>query len=404
MHFLLFIARRYLVSKKSTNVINLISGISVFGVTFCTAALIILLSAFNGLESWVIRLYNTFDPDLRIEHKSEKFFREDKFPISQITQIKGVAGIVPSIEENGLLKFEDAQYISTIKGVGDDFLRTSGVKDMMAGGKYRLHDGGSPSAIVGGGIAYFLSLKIGNPENKLDIFVPRPNANIPLDPSEAFHSESILPVGVFQIQPEFDDKYILVPIDFARKLFLREMSLSSLEVQLKAGADQDEVKNQIKQLAGSDFLVKDRFEQHAVLYKIINSEKWAVFLIGVFILLIAVFNITGSLTMLIVDKSNDIKTLQTLGAGWKQIRGIFFSEGLLISFVGLLIGIILGLSLVFIQDKYSLIMISDIDPYPVELQWRDLIMVSLTVIGISAAASWLPASKILEKYRLNIQA
>lgn len=403
MKFSFFIAGRYLISKKSTNVINLISGISAFGVMFCSAALVILLSAFNGLENWVIELYNTFDPDLRIEHKHNRFFRESDVPLRKISSMEGVGKVIPVIEENGLVKYNDAQFICTLKGVGDGFENTTKVKNRMVGGRFSLNSGGQPSAILGSGIAYSLSLTPGNPEKFLELYVPRPNAEMSINPSEAFHNELIFPSGVFQIQPEFDNKYVLIPLAFARDLFMREEGLSSLEITIKPGVNPDKLKSTLAILVGPDFLIKNRFEQHAVLYKIINSEKWAVFLIGLFILLIAIFNITGSLTMLIVDKTADIKTLQTLGASWKTIRSIFFIEGLLISITGLFAGLILGICTVIFQRKYNLVMISETDPYPVDIHLTDILLISLTVITIATLATRIPASKILKKQRLFLR-
>jgi len=401
LRFPLFIALRYLFSKKSTHVINIISGISVTGILVGTCALVILLSAFNGLESWVVNLYNSFDPDIRVEAKSRKFFQETELPRTKILEISGVERVMQVIEENGLLTHRDAQYVCTIKGVSDELVKMSGLDTMMVEGDFRLNRGQIPMAVVGSGIAYALSLSLNDLESPLDIYVPKANASFSLNPAEAFHSSSIRSAGIFEVQPEFDLKYIIVPIGFARELFHRETELSSYEIQLKPDADLDQVMKSLKALTGEGFAIKNRFQQHELLYKIINAEKWGVFLILAFILLIAIFNVTGSLTMLIVDKSRDIRTLQSLGASWSVIRLIFFLEGMMISFLGMSIGIVTGLVVVYLQSKFNLVLINGEDAYPVLVKGADILYISLTVLAIGALASWLPASRTLTKRRLS---
>jgi lipoprotein-releasing system permease protein len=392
-----YIARRYLISRKSTNVINIISGISVFGILFCTAALIVLLSAFNGLESWVIRLYNTFDPALKVSLVHGKFFEEDQSKIGQLREIKGVKQIVETVEENGLITYRDAQYICTIKGVDARFTQTTELGQKMSAGIFLLEQGGQSFALVGSGVAYALSVSLSDIHRPLELHVPRPGIVRSLNPAEAFHSAQIFPSGIFEVQPEYDSKYLIVPLEFARTLFLRDKQLSALEITLEEGADLDKVREDATRILGKKFLVRDRFQQHEVLYKIINSEKWAVFLIGIFILLIAAFNITGSLTMLIVDKTRDIKTLRSLGLPSRRIRKIFFLEGLLISLIGMAGGLLLGAALVWIQQQSGYVMINLYDAYPVQFQLNDFILVGFTVAGIGAVASWFPSAGIFRK-------
>ncbi len=400
MRFSFFIALRYLFSRKSTNVINIISGISVSGIHVGTCALVILLSAFNGLENWVVQLYNSFDPDIRIEANGRKFFSENELSAKRILHIEGVDLVMPVIEENGLVTHHDAQFVCTIKGVGPEFMKMSGLDTMLVDGEFNLNLGRSPSALVGSGIAYALSMSLSDLNEPLDMYVPKANASFSINPAEAFHSGSIRPAGIFEVQPEFDLRYVIVPIEFARNLFHRETEFTSYEVQLKKGADPQKVLTKIQALAGNGFLLKNRFQQHELLYKIINAEKWGVFLILAFILLIAIFNVTGSLTMLIVDKSKDILTLQSLGANWKTIRSIFFLEGMLISVIGMIGGMLVGLLIVFLQSKFQLVLINGEDAYPVLVKGADLFYIGLTVIIIGALASWLPASRTLSKRKL----
>lgn len=381
--------------------INIISGISVLGVTVGTAALVVLLSAFNGLESWVISLYDAFDSDVKIEHRSEKFFQLSDEKMKRLSAIDGVQYTMPVIEENGLLTYGEARFICTVKGVGSAFEKMSGIDSMIVEGRFSLGNDSSSNAILGSGVAYSLSLSLQSLSVPLDVYVPRPGATYTLNPAEAFSAGTLRPTGIFQIQPEVDTRYVIVPFAFAEALFDRRGKMSSIEIQLDKGVPSKQALAEISSILGPDFLVKDRFEQHDLLYKIINAEKWAVYLILTFILIIAVFNITGSLTMLIVDKSKDIRTLESLGADQSMLRKIFFTEGLLITLLGLILGITLGLAIVWLQDKFSLVMISQFDAYPVLLKGIDILLISITVIFIGATAAWFPANSILKRYRLN---
>jgi len=400
LRFSLFIALRYLFSKKSTNVINIISGISISGIVVGTCALVILLSAFNGLEDWVVRLYNSFDPDIHIESKNSKFFKEDAISFDEIKRIEGIAHVMPVIEENGLLHYRDAQYVCTIKGVGEEFKKMSGLDSMIIDGSFDLRLGTTSAALVGSGVAYALSLSLGDINEPINIYVPKANASFSLNPIEAFHSGSIQTAGIFEVQPEFDTRYVIVPIDYARELFHREKTVSSIEIQLKKDVNVEQVIDKIKSITGESFVVKNRFQQHELLYKIIHAEKWGVFLILAFILLIAIFNVTGSLTMLIVDKSRDIRTIQSLGANWKTIRMIFFMEGMLISVIGMLSGLLLGLLIVVLQDKFQFVLINGVDAYPVLIKKLDIVYISITVLTIGAIAAWFPAASALNKRKL----
>ena len=398
MNFSFFIARRYLFSKKSTNVINVISGISVIGVLVGTAALVILLSAFNGLESWVVKLYNSFDPDIKIERVDHKRFTAQEFPFDKLKSLQDVAYVLPVLEENGMLTYNDAQFICTIKGVAPQFVRMSGIDSMLSSGNFSLNNNNQPAALLGRGIAYALSFNLKNMNTKVDLYVPQPNADFSTNPAEAFKTGSININGIFEIQPEFDTKYIIVPIDFAQELFNLPGNFNSVELQFKPSTkNKENLQQTIQSIVGNNYVVKNRFQQHELLYKIINSEKWAVYLILSFILFIAIFNITGSLTMLIVDKSSDIATLKALGADTKTIKQIFFLEGLLISTLGLILGLFAGVVVVLAQDIFQFVLINNVDPYPVVLKTMDLIYISTTVLAIGAFAAWFPANRLLKQ-------
>jgi len=397
VNFSFFIARRYLFSKKSTNVINVISGISVIGVLVGTAALVILLSAFNGLESWVVKLYNSFDPDIKIERVDHKRFTQKEFPFDKLKSLQDVAYVLPVLEENGMLTYNEAQFICTIKGVAPQFVRMSGIDSMLSSGNFSLNENNQPAALLGRGIAYALSFNLKNMNTKVDLYVPQPNADFSTNPAEAFKTGSININGIFEIQPEFDTKYIIVPIDFAQELFNLPGNFNSVELQFKPSTKSKEnLQEKIQKILGTNYVAKNRFEQHELLYKIINSEKWAVYLILSFILFIAIFNITGSLTMLIVDKSSDIATLKAFGANTKTVKQIFFLEGMLISALGLIIGLVAGVAIVAAQDTFQFVLINNVDPYPVVLKTMDLFYISTTVLAIGAFAAWFPANRLLK--------
>jgi len=374
----------------------------VLGVFVGTAALVVLLSAFNGLEGWVIRLYNSFDSDIRIEAAKGKWIDQNTLPIAELRNIDGVWRVAEVLEENCLLIYGDDQFVCTMKGVSEDFSKMTGIDTMMVAGEFKLQLRGRPQAVVGSGIAYALSLSLNAIDKPLILYVPKAKVGETLNPADAFYSESIYASGIFEIQPEFDTRYVLVPMSFAKNLLHSEGKLTALEIQLKPGASSAKVAEKLKTLLGGKYSVKNRFEQHELLYKIINAEKWAVFLVLCFILLIAVFNVTGSLTMLVVEKSRDIRTLQSMGADQQMIKRIFFTEGMMISGLGMLGGLACGLFVVWLQDKFSMVLINGEDAYPVLVRWQDITAICFIVLAIGALAAWLPASRAVSKRALTI--
>src|SRR4051812_37519646 len=355
MNLPLFVAKRYFFSKKSQRAINIISIISVVGVMIGTGALIVVLSVFNGFESLVVRLYNSFDPELKITINEGKTFPADSILFHQLKNIAGVKTISQTLEENALVKYRDKQYIVTIKGVDENFQKVSGIDSMIVDGEFVLQKGDTAFAIVGGAIAYNLQLNISNFLSPLELYVPQKNAESFSNPEEAFNRRFIVPAGVFAIQQEFDSKYILVPLSFARDILNDEKNISAFEVSLLPNANINKVQQQIKDKLGDKFSVSSRLEQHSTIYRIMKSEKWAVFLILAFILLIATFNVIGSLTMLIIEKGKDISILYSMGADATLIRKIFLMEGLMITFIGSVIGIVLGVFICFLQIQFKLV-------------------------------------------------
>ncbi len=403
MKFPLFVARRYFFTKKLRNVINIISLISVVGVAVGTMALVVVLSVFNGFEDLIKSTYNAFDPDIEITPSSGKTFipgEEKRF--QQVEKLAGVEVFSRVLEENALIRYDDKQYIGRVKGVEDNFKELSGVDSMMTQGHFTLEDQNKQYAVVGKGLAYFLSISL-NFMEPLNIYVPERGRSATYNPREAFNRKYIFPSGIFSTQPEYDKQYVIVPIGFARQLLDYDQEVTSVEVKVQKGRQVGEVEEQIEKILGDDFVVQNRYEQHEVFYKVMQSEKWYIFLILTFILIVASFNIIGSITMLIIDKKSDILILRSLGASLKTIRRIFFLEGWLISFIGAVGGVIVGLFVCWLQETYGLIRLGSAgsfmtDFYPVNIQWLDILGVFGTVLVIGFFAAYYPVRYITRKY------
>ena len=374
------------------------------GVTVGTMALIIVLSVFNGFESLISSLFNSFNPDLEITASKGKTFHYIDFPSDDIKAILGVYVLTEVVEENALLKYRNKQYIATIKGVSDEFERMSGLDTMLIRGEFMLWEGKQPKMIMGAGVAYFLNAGIRDLLNPISVFVPRREGKMSMNLEQAFNSKNIWPSAVFSIQQDFDVKYTVVPIEFTRDLLDYTDEVTAVEIGLDAGADTENVKEKINEILGPDFIVKNRFEQQALLYKIMKSEKWAIFLILTFILIIATFNVIGSLTMLILDKKKDIAVLHSMGATNRLIRRIFMMEGVMISIGGAMIGLLLGATVSWLQQTFGFIGLGNgggsfvVDAYPVQLRLMDFIYVFITVITIGFIAAWYPVRQISKKY------
>ena len=404
MNFPFYIARRYLVAKKSHNVINVISAISVVGVMVGTMALVVILSAFNGFDTLVHSLFNSFDPDLKVTLVQGKTFPDTLPSLARVRALPEVQYVSGVIEEMALLQYGERQFIATVKGVEDDYTKMSGIDTMIVDGRFVLHQKGSPMAVVGQGIANNLGIGL-HFITPIKVYVPRRGGRVTLNPERAFNKSYIYPSGIFAIQQDFDLKYMIVPIAFARKLFGYAHELSALEIKLRPGADVAKVKAEVTQVMGPDFVVKDRYEQQALLYRIMKTEKWAIFLILTFILVIASFNVVGSLSMLIIEKRDDIATLRALGASVGVLRRIFLLEGWLITAAGAAAGVVLGLVVCWVQLQFGVVKIPGsgsfvIDTYPVVVKAVDVAVVFMTVLTIGYLAAWYPVRTMVRDERV----
>jgi lipoprotein-releasing system permease protein len=405
MLFPLYIAKRYLIAKKSHNIINIISIISVIGVMVGSGALIIVLSVFNGFEGLVLGLFNSFNPDLKMEVLEGKTFTLSQEQMSRIKQIPGVAFVVESVEENALARFGENQCIVMMKGVSDEFTEMTPLDSFMLNGRYTLGTAARPASVIGAGVAYYLSIYPEEFASPVTLYVPkRTRKTLSGFADESFNSSPVHVAGVFSVQQQFDMSYVIVPISLARELLEYDQELTSLELGLTDPSVLAKARQQLAEILGPGFRIRDRFQQQATLYHVMKSEKWAVFFILALILVIAAFNMIGSLSMLIVDKKKDIAVLWSLGATKSQIKRIFFTEGLMISLAGGLLGLILGGLLAIAQQELGLLQLGGgegtyiVDAYPVKVQLLDFIFVMITVIIIGAATTWYPVRQISRKY------
>jgi len=401
MKLSLYIAKRYLFAKKSRNAINVISGISVAGVTVGTMALITVLSVFNGLETMVKGIFNTSDPEIKIAPVKGKVFIPDTKTLEKLGSINGVEAWAEVLEENALLKYEDQQFIATIKGVSDNYKAVTELDTAMWDGEFKLRDENRMYAVAGLGVANYLGMRL-NFVSPLCVYIPRRTASINVNPETAFVRKYISFSGIFAVEQEFDSKYIFTPIDFLRDLLEYKNEVSSVEVKLKTGADGKKVQKSIEELFGSNFKVQNRYQQQELFYRVMKAERLAIFVILTFILIIASFNIIGSLTMLIIEKEHDIEILKSLGANNSLIKKIFIFEGWLISFLGVVAGLALGFFVCFIQQHYGIIKLSGdsllIDTYPVEMRISDFLIVGATVMTIGYWAAWYPVRYLSHRY------
>ncbi len=400
MNLPVHIAKRYLFSKKSHNAINIVSGISIAGVAVVTAAMIIVLSVFNGFEGLVISLYNVFEAPVVIKPTEGKTVALADIPTDRILATEGVIGYVEVLEESCLLRYRDKQYFARIKGVSDNYTKLTDIDTMIIDGDAAMHVNGTPAAMLGSGIAYHLSANVNDPINAVQVYVPKRGSSATVDPSKAFNVKHIFATGVFSIQADFDLTYMITPISFARDLLEHEGRISSLELALDRRADMAEIRETLQELLGSEYEVKDRYQQNELLYKIMKSEKWAVFMILSFILMISIFNVIGSLTMLILEKKKDINILRSMGASEELVQRIFILEGIFISMIGAFTGLVLGLLVCFAQIQFELVKLNSggnyiVQAYPVEIQPLDVLYVFLVVATIGLLAAWLPVRKII---------
>ncbi|MDB4904003.1 MAG: FtsX-like permease family protein [Mucilaginibacter sp.] len=374
--------------------INIISGISMVGVLIGSAALIIILSVFNGFEEVILSLYSNFTPEIKIEPRLGKTFDPNTAYFSTLQHDNRVFSYTEVLQEKALLKYSNKPFIGTIKGVSDDFLKNPQLDSIVQSGSFTLKMAGQHFAVIGSAIQSSLSINVHDQFSPLTIYSPRRQVGSGSNPLNEFVVRSITPAGVFAVGQDFDDA-VIAPIEFVRDLLEQPKNVSSIEINYKKGTDLSSVQQAIQKKIGNTFTIKNRIQQNTELYKTLNYERWFIFLILTFVLIIAIFNIIGSLTMLVIDKRKDIAILTSLGANKQLIQGIFFFEGMMISILGCIAGIVLGLIFCILQQRYGLVKMGSkmtvLDAYPIALRLSDFGLVFLTVSAIAVIASGISA-------------
>lgn len=388
-----FIAKRYLFAKKSHNVINIISLISASGIALGTMALIIILSVYNGFEDLIKSLYKTHESDLLIVAREGKSFVPHSESFDIIKRSDKVASFCEIIEENIFINYSGKEAVATIKGVDSNYQAITKLRDYMVDGDFSLYHGEVPQAIVGRGIANNLGLNI----NFVDgLFLYFPSRNRPIsfiNPASSLNEERVFPAGVFSIEQGFDNKYIYIPLEVARDLTEYSDEVTSVELYVKEGKDINSLKDEFGKALGNSFIVKNRYEQNETLYKMMESEKLSIYIILLFVIIIISCNLFGSLSMLIIEKREDVESLKSMGANDKLIKQIFLLEGWFISILGIIAGTVLGLAICFIQIKFGVVPMPGnfiIDSYPVVLKFSDVVLTICGVAIIGYLAAKLP--------------
>lgn len=388
----LLFARRYLFSRKSHSVINIISRISSLAVAVPVMAMVILLSVFNGFDGLVRSMYRAFDPDILITPVKGKVFDRDSVAMRNPEQIEGVEILSYVLEENALFEYRGRQYIGIIRGVDEYYSQVVGIDSLIVAGEYRLRFGDFDEACVGQGVAYALGIRT-NFNDPIIVYVPRRGKISPLLPYHIYREDALFPASVFALEAEVDGKYVIASLDFTQRLLNYEGKASALAIKLAPGTSPEKVQARIAGLLGDDFRVLTRYQQKESFYRILLYEKWGIYFIVLLVLIVASFSLVGSLAMLIIEKRKDRQTLIRMGAGMGLVRRIFIAEGMLIYSIGGFLGLILGVMVAYAQQVFGFIRISAqtflIDAYPVEVHLTDVLWVMVTFLAVSLPISYL---------------
>lgn len=375
--------------------INIISLISMVGLAVGAFALVTTISVFNGFDDLIQSRFSSFDPPLKVVPVEGKVFDTSTVPMDKIKSIPGVIDFSQTIEDNALLRYGNKQLIATVKGVDSLFLQNSDVSSMMKEGKAKLKIKSKDAIILGGMVAS--NLKVGiRYLRPVNLYFPKRSKSLSINIAQSFRHKLAYASGTFSIQAEIDDKFVLVPLEMARGLMGRKSNeVSQLEIYIDKSADESLIKKRLEEMMGPSFKVLNRYEQHDTYFKIMKGEKWAIFLILVFILFVASFNLIGSISMLMIDKKEDIAILQSMGAPNRLIRRIFLYEGWLISVCGAIIGLSLGIIVCYLQQEFGFVKLQGggafiVSSYPVKLIFSDISIIALTVTLLGLFSSWIP--------------
>ncbi len=404
MNLSFFIAKRYLLAKKSHNAINIITSISIALVAIGTMALIVIMSVFNGLETLIGDIDASASADFTIDNTFAKYIDTKEFPKQEISDIEGVNSITAILDDNLLLKYTPAleensprEIIAQIRGVESNFIESTSVETKLIDGLFFLESRGLDYCVLANGLAHRLQIHINDFDNPINCYFPKASSGVTINPLDAISRKNIFPAGVISINQELDDKLIITSLKFAQELMELPNMATIYFVSINADADENAIQEQIKSILGDKYSVKNKREQNEVMYNIMQSEKWSSFLILLFILFIATFNLVGALSVLIIDKQSDIKTLIFMGADKSLISKIFTIEGFMVTFSGTILGLLLGVMLIIIQDIFHIIPMQGtfiVDAFPVELRLEDLGLILSVVVSISMIAVIYPIRKL----------
>ena len=411
MRLPLFIANRYLLAKKSHNLINIITWISILGISVGSFALIVVLSAFNGLEKVISEMNNSLTPDLQISAVKGKTIDLTVFPLGQLKDIQGVEYVIPTITEDALFRANDKQHIGQVKGVGLEYQQIDRINEIVFGddGLQLADNEEHDCAVPGAGVAWYLGINAYNPYAMVRVYVPkRGNASL-MSLENSFNSDVLTVRSVFATEQEQDEKLVLVPFNWLSELLEYENKASNVELFTAPNADISKIKKEVKAVIGEDFAVKNQQEQQETLYRIMRSEKWAVYVILTFILILATFNVVGSLSMLMIDKRKDTEILKSMGADNRLIQRIFMNEGLLISVAGGIIGLLLGIILVLLQQQFGFVKFGTggnyvVDAYPVLLKLKDVLLIFATILVVGCTSAFLTVRHAMRKESASLKA
>ena len=406
-----FIAQRYLLAKKSHNLINIVTWISIISVCVATFAMIFVLSVFNGFNVVISDMIHQFSPDLNISAVKGKTINLNDFPIDKLKEIKGVDYVFPTITEDVLFKNSNKQQIGQVKGVPHDYNKIDRVRGTILNDTtFDINYNNINYGIPGAGMAYFLGINVYRPYSSIQVYVPKRGNASSFNIENSFNSSKLVVTKVFSTQQEIDERLVLAPIDWLANLMEYENLVTDIEVFINDKSQNanskrqlENIKKEIKNILGEDYKVYDQYEQQETLYKMMKAEKMAVYLILTFILIMATFNVIGTLSMLIIDKKKDITLLKAMGADKVLIKKIFINEGLLISVVGGILGLLLGIAAVLIQQHFGIIRLGNgdgnyiIEAYPVALEFGDIILVFITITIIGSIAAFFTANKSIKK-------
>lgn len=387
----LFIAKRYLLAKKSHNLIDIITWISIIGISVGAFALIVVLSAFNGLEQVISSMNSRLTPDLQIAVLKGKTIDMTTFPMAQVRAVQGVEHLIPTITDDALLRANEKQHIGQVKGVGPEYMMLNRVKEVVLGdGQWT--EGSNDFAVPGVGVAWHLGINAYSPYAMVRVYVPKRGDASQMSLESSFNSGVLTVQNVFQTEQELDEKMVLVPFDWLSELIEYDHKATNMEIFLTSNAEVQKVKKEVLAIIGEGYSVKDQQEQQATLNKIMRSEKWAVYVILTFILILSTFNVVGSLSMLMIEKRKDTEILKAMGADKRLIQKIFINEGLLISVAGGLIGLLLGLIVVLLQQKYGFVKFGTggnyvVDAYPVLLKFKDVLLIFTTILVVGCTSA-----------------